>query len=270
MWESFREGMLESPIPKGENKEDIRYRRNNMINLFKSTIRYGYTYVLTETAKQVIDTIKIDKLNFRAFKDLIVHPSFYVAIDKYSFFKYIRIKGVLDNGKEFDQIFAAKIFIQPDKGIDTYFDIFTIDIREDFVDSYTTALKRGQKRDLTTDDINEDMADAIEKEGVQILTYLYFSGLDFKHVLKGRKVKDGKKKFKNDTQTDVYLVDSCWNTIVIHDEEFPVRGHLRLQPYESRESPKYKLIWIDDFVKHGYVRRAGRVITEEKIKKLHK
>lgn len=78
------------------------------------------------------------------------------------------------------------------------------------------------------------------------------------------KVKKEVKKNKT-TQTitepglDYFLFDSKWYTEICNNESFKVSGHFRLQPYGDGTR---KLIWINEFTKKGYHRKA----TIDKVK----
>lgn len=75
--------------------------------------------------------------------------------------------------------------------------------------------------------------------------------------------KNIKKNKKLQTVTeaglDYYLFDSKWYTEISNDESFQVSGHFRLQPYGDGTR---KLIWINEYTKNGYHRKA----TIEKVK----
>lgn len=58
---------------------------------------------------------------------------------------------------------------------------------------------------------------------------------------------------------DYYTFDSKWYTEIANDESFTVSGHFRLQPYGDGSR---KLIWINEFTKNGYHRKA----TIDKVK----
>lgn len=76
-----------------------------------------------------------------------------------------------------------------------------------------------------------------------------------------------KKDIKNNKKTqtviktglDYYLFDSKWYTEISNDESFQVSGHFRLQPYGDGTR---KLIWINEYTKNGYHRKA----TIDKVK----
>lgn len=61
--------------------------------------------------------------------------------------------------------------------------------------------------------------------------------------------------YNNKTRSDITVIDSTWFTHLISSGAFNVRGHFRFQPCGEKLS-KRKLIWINDFVKDGYTRKA--------------
>lgn len=73
----------------------------------------------------------------------------------------------------------------------------------------------------------------------------------------GKQKNDG--KVTNQSDFKVYVVDSSWNKLIIRTEGFAVRGHFRLQPCGEGFSDR-KLIWINAFEKHGYIRRPKSAI----------
>lgn len=70
--------------------------------------------------------------------------------------------------------------------------------------------------------------------------------------------KDIKRNKKNLTVIepglDYYLFDSKWYTEIQNNESFRVSGHFRLQPYGDGTR---RLIWINEFTKNGYHRKAA-------------
>lgn len=75
--------------------------------------------------------------------------------------------------------------------------------------------------------------------------------------------KDIKKNKTIQTVTEsgleYYMFDSKWYTEICNDESFQVSGHFRLQPYGDGSR---RLIWINEFTKKGYHRKA----TIDKVK----
>jgi len=92
---------------------------------------------------------------------------------------------------------------------------------------------------------------------IQILTYLYYGDITSKFIKSKNEIKlSSFTKFLNNSIYNITFVDSLWKQR-ISTEGFKVRGHFRLQPIgEGRK--KRKLIWIEEFNKDGYNRKATR------------
>lgn len=263
LWESFREGMLENPIPDGRDQEEYRKSRNTTIDLFKIVVGYGKIYTISNPAKEIINRIKVDNLKPSIFSEPF-HPNtgVYVAWDEDTFFRFFRVKE-----KELDRIYCAKVWIDSvDKnasGGEVFFDIFSLDIVQGFIDGYRTAFEQlknesdFERSDVYKKLIGEDDPFKIEDECMRVLVYLYFSDLQYKYVKAGKKYGTRKTGMKNASDKNVFFVDANWNIVSIRKEDFTVSGHFRLQPYGPGMS-KRKLIYIDEFLKHGYVRRASK------------
>ena len=78
-----------------------------------------------------------------------------------------------------------------------------------------------------------------------------------------RKSLDSDDVFMNRTPFLVTQLDSTWLKTIVRTEGFMVRGHFRLQRYGEGNLQR-KLIYIEPFEKHGYTRRAKKLIEEEK------
>ena len=68
-------------------------------------------------------------------------------------------------------------------------------------------------------------------------------------------------KYLNETKSKVQILDSTYFTTISRTEGFGVRGHFRFQPYGIGMQDK-KLIWISDFQKTGYTRKAKILNTQ--------
>lgn len=92
---------------------------------------------------------------------------------------------------------------------------------------------------------------------MQLLTFVELGDITVNELLaernNGQPKKDG--KIANTSNNTVFVVDSTWNIIVMRTDGFAVRGHFRLQPYGDNLADR-KLIWISEFEKNGYTRRA--------------
>jgi len=74
---------------------------------------------------------------------------------------------------------------------------------------------------------------------------------------KNPKVKSFGEKTINESNVDVKLISSNWFYNIVRTEGFNVRGHFRLQPCGEGMQDR-KLIYINDFQKHGYKRKAQK------------
>jgi hypothetical protein len=81
-----------------------------------------------------------------------------------------------------------------------------------------------------------------------------------------RKERDDFPEVKTSQQIQYY--DCGWYTTIIRNEGFSVKGHFRLQPCGVGKKDK-KLIYIHEFQKHGYVRRARLILNETKDNNLN-
>lgn len=96
-----------------------------------------------------------------------------------------------------------------------------------------------------------------------IVTFLCF----IKHVEVEKKVIQPQKrdyhigtKYVNETKSKIEILDSTWFTTLVRSDAFKVRGHFRLQPC-GKDMTDRKLIWISDFEKSGYTRKA-KILTD--------
>lgn len=78
---------------------------------------------------------------------------------------------------------------------------------------------------------------------------------------KKEKIGSRNEKVFNSSSLKVECIDSNWFTTIIRSDGFSVKGHFRMQPYG--EKLKYrKLIWINDFEKTGYTKKAKMLNTQ--------
>lgn len=108
------------------------------------------------------------------------------------------------------------------------------------------------------DETSERFNDIVNYENstfvVQLLTYLIFGDITEKHVPPKVKTQIGSTRFLNNSKLNITFCDSLWKQR-INVDGFKVRGHFRLQAC-GEEWKKRKLIWIEEFEKHGYNRKA--------------
>lgn len=85
--------------------------------------------------------------------------------------------------------------------------------------------------------------------------------IETKHLSPGQKLKGIGCNYKNETKLPVTILDSKWFTTLVKSDEFKVRGHFRLQPCGEGHKDR-KLIWVNDFMKHGYTAPAHKLKNE--------
>ncbi|GGG61302.1 hypothetical protein [Hymenobacter glacieicola] len=89
---------------------------------------------------------------------------------------------------------------------------------------------------------------------IQMILFLELTEPELLVVKAGKKSSARPIGYTNDGDCDVTLVDSTWNKYIIRTEGFGVSGHFRAQRHGEKNS-EIKLIWIQPFQKHGYVRK---------------
>ena len=99
---------------------------------------------------------------------------------------------------------------------------------------------------------------------VKLLMFIELSEVVYHYIKPNQKVnvsptpgRNFDNKIKNEAGVDVTFVTTNWNKVLVVNGEFTVSGHLRIQPYGHNRSD-YKLIWIEEYKKSGYMRRAIR------------
>lgn len=91
---------------------------------------------------------------------------------------------------------------------------------------------------------------------MSIILYELFKRYAEVEVKLAKQCKQHRENLEVNTFTpDVNYIDCSWFTTIIRTEGFKVRGHFRLQPCGTGRKD-HKLIYINEFEKHGYVRRA--------------
>jgi hypothetical protein len=102
--------------------------------------------------------------------------------------------------------------------------------------------------------------DEVASEAVKIIIanelFIHFADIETKELQPSRQIWDGPTcLYNNKSKFPIKVIDSAWYTNLISSGAFKVRGHFRLQPCGEKLS-KRKLIWISDFEKDGYTRKA--------------
>jgi hypothetical protein len=98
---------------------------------------------------------------------------------------------------------------------------------------------------------------------IATLNFIKYAPVETRNLPPLGKTKEIVCKYVNDTRCKIQILDSTWFTNLVKSDAFKVRGHFRLQPKKKDGEWTKELIWINDFQKEGYTRRAGKVIANE-------
>jgi hypothetical protein len=109
-------------------------------------------------------------------------------------------------------------------------------------------------------DIYEDNgvdAESLISEWYMLITFMKYCDIETKILEPKQKHRNQKGvRYLNETKQKIEILDSTWFTNLVVSGAFKVSGHLRLQPYKKNGEWQKKWIWIEDFEKHGYTRKA--------------
>lgn len=106
------------------------------------------------------------------------------------------------------------------------------------------------------DDAHKDYCPNMVSLVIQAEVFLRYAEVETKIIKAGCSLREGVLcKYENKLPFHVTTIDSSYFTTLIKSGEFKVRGHFRLQPHGPLRCDR-KLIWINEFKKHGYTRDA--------------
>ncbi len=90
---------------------------------------------------------------------------------------------------------------------------------------------------------------------IKLLAYLYYGEITNRFIPAKSQLKlNSFSRIQNNSRLNISFVDTLWRQR-ISTEGFKVSGHFRLQPIGPLRK-KRKLIWIEEFNKEGYNRKA--------------
>jgi hypothetical protein len=95
---------------------------------------------------------------------------------------------------------------------------------------------------------------------VTTLIFIKYAEIDTKELPANKKQAGINCKYINDTSSNIKYLNITWFTNLVKSDGFNVRGHFRLQPKKKEGKWTKELIWINEFQKEGYTRRAGKII----------
>ena len=87
------------------------------------------------------------------------------------------------------------------------------------------------------------------------LYFIHNCEIEQKIMKPNEKLRENGNKHYNESKSDVIVLDCRWFTELVRDTPFHVKGHYRWQVH-GQQRAKRKLIWISDFDKQGYHRKA--------------
>ncbi len=130
------------------------------------------------------------------------------------------------------------------------------------VNLVTGKITTDSKRSDSNEDMNLDkMIEYFYSKFLVVITYLELTDVTLDILIGGSSFGTNKQgKIKNDTRNKYILVNTNWNTTIVHLNEFSVRGHYRLQPCGVGRK-QYKYIFIEPFTKGGIKRIAQKMTT---------
>lgn len=94
------------------------------------------------------------------------------------------------------------------------------------------------------------------------LYFIHNCDTEQKIVKPNEKHRENGNRHFNESKSDIIFLDCSWFTELIRDHPFHVKGHLRWQVH-GEKNRKRKLIWINEFEKSGYQRRAKKEMILE-------
>jgi hypothetical protein len=125
------------------------------------------------------------------------------------------------------------------------------------------------KKGVVSENFDSDDVVSCEDEIFRILLFMFISEAKTLVIKPGEKhvSKDGGKlKVLNNTDIDFILVNRSWNVTSVRTDSFSVSGHFAIR-WTGKGRTDAKLVFIDPFVKNGYIRKATKNISDgaEKI-----
>lgn len=199
----------------------------------------------------VYDNIKPDIRQVFYITDTIVDKVKLLLIKKYDW-------TVFKKCKEGKRVFILRngdlIFSYLDEGVFFFLYINLVNFSRDNVTcQYIPFRIIIDNNDVLCEDKNTEYYDFTYK----LLCFFFLSKNDERIIEAGKSYGSKKQSdaLSNDLNLPVTIVNSNWNITSIRTDGFNVSGHFRLQPCGLQFS-ETKMIFIEPFKKHGYIRKA--------------
>lgn len=227
-----------------ELTEEEQYKLYGLTELVK--VQRHPIYVVTETVMDKLDMLKVKKnkdgeFDWTVFKD--------AKKGKYSFILPYDPDGVFDYGGvlrvEINPKFLVFIHMAASKTDSP------LQVKMDVVSFYIELANNRHSNNAKTKNAQE-----IYDFCYLILCFVFLSENTYEIIEAGHRYGTRKKgKIVNDLPFPVTVINSKWNITSIRTDGFLVSGHFRLAKVGPGRS-ETKMIYIEPFEKHGYIRRA--------------
>jgi hypothetical protein len=106
------------------------------------------------------------------------------------------------------------------------------------------------------EDWHHSVFNALYTDLIAIINFLKYAEVEDKFIKASSKEKGIDCKYINETNSDVHYITSNYIQNLYIQGAFKVRGHWRLQPKKKEGEWTKELIWINEFEKQGYTRKA--------------
>lgn len=230
-------------IKKIENDEDITDEENSNIRTLHETIspERQKAYYITDTITEKLDMLKVepkgDHYDWNVFRNLKDQKVTFIFSDN-TLLRLAIFKGYLA---------FCWMHMKVDKTKDNYGHLSW------------TLFHINQKTGALSQNFGDNDMNKIEPHVYKLLCFFYLSENTMIVVEPGKKhgTKRQGKIINTFKDIPVTVVNSNWNVTSIRTVGFAVSGHFRLQ----RCGPglkETKMIFIEPFMKNGYVRRAKK------------
>lgn len=252
------ETILKPILELGQWGEKEMKIRKISLDLLNSNTNHKLFYI-TQKVQSHSDLIKFEKINLGWFRK-VKHQSSTYILSRTEFYRFY-----VDEG---NCIYVMHFYREPEISDEQFKEIKKTNrpLAEFFGYKYETFVIRFNQDEYPDGFMpeNEIWNQNFEhkKRFVKLLLFIDLSEPEIIELPPSNKIKlssnwektmDG--KVLNDIQVNVTLVNTFWNKIVINNNSFSVDGHIRIQPYGPGRS-LYKPIWIEDYMKSGYIRTS--------------
>lgn len=204
------------------NKNLLKHNKNQKIFRVTKNIMNACRLIDIDS---IINNVDIIDFNFTSMFILLdSDKSGFIKIEKYgSDFHFTYLEG-------FDNV---------DRGISFYYNIYS------FV---SKSFSITENNSFSEDNYSKSIF------VVQLITYLFYGDVNANYISPKQSKRIGYSKILNNSKTGITFCDTLWKQRLKSDG-FKVSGHFRLQPFGEKRL-KRKLIWIEQFEKNGYNRKA--------------